>query len=476
MVLHQCAVRAMNQNLPQEAMRLMGRVFLEGALEDVRSIGNMLVQGWLNGLWVDQAQKNVLKAILDEAIDAAAREEFERAFQLAMNANDMLENAGEPPIPGVLLMAGLRAAANALVEQARDPVPAPARTVDDLLNEADRLLERDPEGALGCYTQAARQAPEDPGGWVGAAGLLWALKHHADAIPHYDRAVALAPGVASLWYERADCLESVDRLEEALASYDRALELEPQMVNAWVDRAHVLNRLKRSKEAMASLQHGLKIHPDHAVGWFNLAEQQQGQGFPAEAAESYARFLSLIHPHELPAQQQRARAQRALILHRLGRFEETLATLSDLGPLDAHLSWVRATCLLAQGRVEEAYEVLAPLPDEVSDVWIERGLCLERLKRVPEALEAFDKAHVMSGRRWVHEARLRPEQAPDFYGRAVECLLAEERTSGLDRLRTVELAFARKKLAELDPAQLAELEAFNAERRATTAGSKNAES
>ncbi|MDB5101494.1 MAG: Tetratricopeptide 1 repeat-containing protein [Cyanobacteria bacterium RYN_339] len=446
--LYQVALQALNQNRPEEAMRLMGRVFLEASPNDAVMLGGNLARTWLVEVRVPPPFKPVLKNLMEQAIGAVGKQDFGRAFQLAMDAHNRAGDPENQPISGVLLFAGLRAAA--------DTLPEP--TIDELLEQAQRLMETDPTGALAVFGQACEVAPDDAGGWIGKAGILRAVGRHEEAIPAYDRALQLAPHIADLWFDRADSLECTDRLEEALASYDGALARQPHMSNAWVDRAHVLNRLKRNPEALDSLVHGLEIHPDHAIGWSNRAEQELLLGHPAEAVTSFERFLSLVVPGQLAPQQERARTMRAVILHHLGRFEEALTALGAVGSLDAHLTWLRGSCLVSLGKPEAALEALAVVPDDHPDVWIERGLCLERLKRVPEALEAYGHASPLSGRRWCHEARLRPEQAAEYYGRAVEALLADDRVRRLDRLRGAELAYARKKLGELDPTYLAELE------------------
>lgn len=525
--LYLVATAAMNENKPEEAMRLMGRIFLEAALGDVTVIASIMGQAWLNELNVGPASKPVLQGILEEAIAAAGNDDFRRAFELLMGATQRAGAPAKQPIPGILLLAGFRAAADArqrqavedrfdrlvaeatelmlttegrgkaqqLFQQALALVPdppltprdearrervgialqsvvamnAPAGTVKEWIERAYEVLETDTSHALQLFADIAARAPDHPGGWVGQGDILRATGRHAEAVPCYERALKIAPRFEGVWFAHADSLECLDRLDEALASYDEALKLEPQMVNAWVDRAHVLHRLRRNPEALESLKKAHSIHPDHAVGWFNRAEQELIAGLTADAVHSYGQFLSLVMPGQQEKLQERARRHRALLLHQVGRFDEAVKALDELGSQDAHLLWARGSCLLALGKAEAALEVLARVPDEHPDVWIDRGLCLERLKRVPEALEAYGHGHALSGRRWVHEARLRPERAQEYYGRAVEALLAEDRGRRLDHMRTAELAYARKKLAELDPEHLAELEAFDAERRAAKA-------
>jgi tetratricopeptide (TPR) repeat protein len=222
--LHLGARQALQDGKADEAMRLIGRLFTEAALGDVKVIVSVLGQSWVQDT---KSAKAPIGAAVAVAVEAVGQDDFERAFEAVRVALAEAGAGGEPePMNGVLLVAGLRVAVGvrasqanedrfqALVEQASkllvtpggqeeahrlfrqalalipdppqsdrdrarrariamfiDP-PPPAESYDALLERGKALLDTDLPGALAAFEQATQVMPDDGAGWAGRAGVL----------------------------------------------------------------------------------------------------------------------------------------------------------------------------------------------------------------------------------------------------------------------------------------------------------------
>ncbi len=363
---------------------------------------------------------------------------------------------------------------------ARDPQMAPAWV--DRGHVLGRLKR--PQEALASHVRALEIAPDKFEAWFNRAEQERVLGMRDAAMVSYRRFLALAPAdradlvaharkqltaleaqpAEAAWQQlarEAEARAAADDLTAGEALYLRAIAAEPaQAAKLYHNLAMMYLRRDREAEAERFLREAVARDAAQALSWEVLAKLYRRRLQIPEALEAYTRLAALrpADPDTL--------GMLADLQHRLGHYEAALATLARFEPTHPHLLRLRGTCLFALGKPQEALQALAAIADDELEVHIDRGLCLERLGRKEEAIASYERGHVMSGRKWFHLARLQPDHAKDYYGRAVEALSAVARVDGLDKISATELAYARKKLTELDPARLAEFDAYNAERRA----------
>jgi tetratricopeptide (TPR) repeat protein len=143
--------------------------------------------------------------------------------------------------------------------------------------------------------------------------------------------------------------------------------------------------------------------------------------------------------------------EEAIARYRLGRYQEALdlvATANDLQGI-----WLRARCLLALAKALEAWPLLKALPDGHEDVWVERGLCLDRLGRPADAKTCYERANPNSPRRWCHLARHDAVHAREYFLRALQGFKALEQAGALDQRTSYEYSFTRERLSALEAAR-----------------------
>jgi len=130
---------------------------------------------------------------------------------------------------------------------------------------------------------------------------------------------------ASTYVAHAELLERRGELERAAAQYHQALELAPDMLTARNRLGVVLNKLGRHGEASAEFRHALVKHGDQAQLYNNL-------GFSLYLEKSYEDAeAALARAVELQPTFRRARMNHALVLARLGRYDEGLAEFCEAG-------------------------------------------------------------------------------------------------------------------------------------------------
>lgn len=145
---------------------------------------------------------------------------------------------------------------------------------------------------------------------------------------------------------------------EALKAFDKALELGLDDASLWLSHGQTLVKLERPADALISFQHALRLRPRHweAANQCGVLLHQLGR---IEESLSYINICDQLRPNHLPTLQQRA----ALLLG-LKRFEDALVI-----------------CRVA-------YE----LDSDDANICNNLGIALRFLKEDEESLEWFDRA------------------------------------------------------------------------------------
>lgn len=166
-----------------------------------------------------------------------------------------------------------------------------------------------------------------------------------------DAEFALAHmGLAKLQERQRDVAGARRHMQRALAQRDHLPLRERLYLDAWNDELSERRWALEHWEALA------RLFPDFAAGpsnasWYLLMDNRFSQAIPYARSVGYGR-----HPMRNYTLLHLARAQLGL-----GQYEQALATLDDVEKLTGRDSETRAEVLAAQGRLDEADAVLAPL-------------------------------------------------------------------------------------------------------------------
>lgn len=178
------------------------------------------------------------------------------------------------------------------------------------------------------------------------------------AIDLFERAIARDSSYALAWAGLADAWEArpffdrsvtMDEAEPiARAAALRALALGPELAEGHAALGVILSDYDYDYEAAIDhLRRAVDLNPNHAQAWSWLCVAHTMSGEPAVGLEACDRAVTLDPLYAVP------RAQRALALMQLERYEDALVALEsadDLGPL----AWILAVAMrLELGRYAE---------------------------------------------------------------------------------------------------------------------------
>lgn len=238
---------------------------------------------------------------------------------------------------------------------------------DDLPYLASHLIDplldlgRDAE-ALRLVERVLDDHPDDETfhGWHIA--LLRRVRRFADAERAARDHLAQRPRSVNLLLQTATLYRRLDRYTEALAQVEKALEADPDHWDVWQSKLDLLQDMRRYDDAEATARAAAERYPHAGRFHLELGWTADFRGRHEEALAAMDRALALD-----PRDTTTIRA-RAVILRRLGRYDEAIASLTEA--IEAHpderpylLSGL-AYVYDAAGRYEDALRCL----DEIIDL------------------------------------------------------------------------------------------------------------
>lgn len=156
------------------------------------------------------------------------------------------------------------------------------------------------EAALGAYTNALRQSPDD---WFLHGNFAQVLEYIGDlngAVSERRRVHQLLPYAPEPLYHVGRLQERLGRTSEATAALEEACQLEPLFVPAWVELGEIAANEGRDDEAARLLERALKENPGDIEALVALGFMAQNQG-RLEAAQSFYARAAALQPTGPPA-------------------------------------------------------------------------------------------------------------------------------------------------------------------------------
>lgn len=303
-------------------------------------------------------------------------------------------------------------------------VVEPVGTLEQALQHAQRLLEREPALAAEQAGEILKVVPNHPV----ATLLLGAARHKTGdwrgALDVLEPLARTQPNSAAVRYELGRALGSAKRGDEAVAALRRAVELKPELTEAWLalgdhltaigdtdgaDAAygqHIKtstrdpNLMKagaalcENKIAVAEtlLREHLKLHPTDVTAIRMLAEVAARLGRYRDAEVLLERCLQLA-PSFVPA-----RHNYAVVLHRHNKPVEALTEVNRLLALDARnpgYRTLKAAVLSRLGDIEQSIEIYAGVVAEYpahAKAWMSYGHALKTAGRQDDSVSAYRRS------------------------------------------------------------------------------------
>ncbi len=287
------------------------------------------------------------------------------------------------------------------------------------------LLDSDAKAAVPPLQRAAALEPANAGYHAVLAVAYERDGRFADAARSYRTAAELRPNDGETRERLGRVLLAAQRPAEAEAAFRAALKINPSSSAAQLGLVQTLLLQKRNTEAASSLAEYLKSAPEDNQARLQYAELlldggkfqdalgemdhlPAGEGSSASLLEMRVRALvGLKRFDEAVALQRKAAAaapNSAEAHGRLGRLllqtrdftaaeKELRAALTlDIHQTDALRDLVAAYYLSERfAEALAAQDMLAKRETPVAGFWFIRAICFDKLKRKPEALEAYQK-------------------------------------------------------------------------------------
>jgi len=305
-----------------------------------------------------------------------------------------------------------------------NPAPEPTGTLAAALQNAARLLQREPLLAAEQAVEILKVVPAHPGATLLLGAARRAAGNPAAALAVLQSLLAEHPTWAAAHYELGLTLSDLESPDDALSALRRAVELQPDLPDAWreigdrlslqgdTEGAHAAYarhikastkdpRLMSAAAALAEnqipqaellLREHLKKYPTDVAAIRMLAEVAGRLGRNSDAENLLARCLELAPSFHA------ARYNYALVLHRQAKHPQALRQVEKLTADEPHNSGYRnlkAVILAMIGDYPQSIEIYADIlskhPDQPK-IWTSYGHALTTAGRTAEGIAAYRRA------------------------------------------------------------------------------------
>ncbi|MHC4620959.1 MAG: tetratricopeptide repeat protein [Planctomycetota bacterium] len=224
--------------------------------------------------------------------------------------------------------------------------------------------------ALASYTKAIELDPNRSEHWAWRGDGYSNMRQWDKAFADYSKAIELDPNNALTWHLRANSYasSSLGQWDKAIAGFSQAIWLEPNEPGHWGRRAETYSEMGQWEEAIADLSTAIELEPNNSDHWHWRGEtywrMKRWDAALADLSEAI-----LLNPQRSWHWEIRGR-----VYLDMQRWDEAIADLSKA----IELGSMHAADPDSRGRLAEVYRSL--------------GDVLEKMGRMDEAREAFQKA------------------------------------------------------------------------------------
>jgi len=263
------------------------------------------------------------------------------------------------------------------------------------------------EEALKCYNRALEINPKGMNVLHNKGLCLIELGRRKEGIKYIDKVIECAPRNARAWATKGKYFHDIKRHKEAIECCDKAININPKLESPWIIKGSAIMVLSVRKhaqmdEAMECFNKALYINPRNVRLWFMkgfalyvLYTDNRDSTTLREARECIQTFLDLAPSGgELAWEVKRARAFVYKYDH--GLISGQSQDQTDRERFEGEKECIRKGLILDKlGRITEAieyYDKALEINPKSKDALVNKGGSLANLNRLEEALECFSKA------------------------------------------------------------------------------------
>jgi len=150
------------------------------------------------------------------------------------------------------------------------------------------------KAALPLYQDMSAIQPNNMGLTKDLLTISWLAEHYSDSVETAERLLPGSPKDFDVWFIYARSLLALGRKEEAFTAFKRCEQLEPEEKEIQFSEARVALALHDYDTALALFLRLREQHPDYVEVFAELAKTQQATGAFKEAAQTWAKAVSIF--------------------------------------------------------------------------------------------------------------------------------------------------------------------------------------
>ncbi len=279
------------------------------------------------------------------------------------------------------------------------------KLIDDEINAFDAhqlmgsilLYEEQPLEALGYFDKALLINNKVSLVWSNRSVALMNLGKFQDALSSVNQALSLDHQFADALFNKANILSKMNRYDEALIFIDDYLAQKPNVGPGWTFKGNFHFKLKQFNTAIPAFQEALRFDPESLEVLINLGLAFAETGL-YEDGIAYLEKALKISPNTY-----QIALNMGVVFDKMGKFQkakEYMQQAKQLSPNSADvLLNLGIVCQKVDGALDDSlscFNRLITSNAKNSIYYFNRGVTLDRLTRLDEAIHDYDNAIALS--------------------------------------------------------------------------------